>query len=94
MTWQQIVDKFIGYVFILTILYLCSQTLLQWNDTKRTEMVKEELRKEFEADKRETQKQIIRLELLFNDSVVTNKYRMDTLEKDIIKIKNKNKEEN
>lgn len=94
MTWQQIVDKFIGYVFILAILYLCSQTILQWNDTRRTEMVKEELRKEFEEDTRELQKQIIKLEILLNDSVVTSKYRMDTLEKEIIKINNKKKEDN
>ena len=88
MTWQQIVDKFIGYVFILAILYLCSQTILQWNDTRRTEMVKEELRKEFEVNERELQKQIIRLEILLNDSVVSSKYRMDTLEKEIIKLNN------
>lgn len=86
MIWK-IVEKVILYLFILAILYLTSQTILQGIDLRRTELVKEELRREFANDKRDLEKQIIRLELQLSNSTIATKDRMDALEKN----SNKNK---
>lgn len=86
MIWE-IVQKVIGYLFTLAILYICSQTLLQWNDTRRMEMVKEELRREFVAERRDLQKQIYYLEIKVNEFTISQTDRMDALESN----SNKNK---
>jgi len=52
-TWQQVAEKVVGYLFILAILYICSQTILQWDARREINIVKDELRKEFELDKRD-----------------------------------------
>ena len=86
MIWK-IVEKVILYLFILAILYLISHTVLQGIDLRRTELAKEELRREFAADKRDLERQIIRLDLQFNNSNIATSDRMDALEQN----SNKNK---
>lgn len=56
MTWQQVAEKVVGYLFILAILYICSQTILQWDARREIDIVRDELRKEFELDKEELEK--------------------------------------
>ncbi len=94
MTWQQIVEKVIGYLFILAIVYICSQTILEWDRRRELLIIREELRRDFELDRMELQKQITRLELKLNDSIITHKYRMDVLEKDIIESKHRKLDDN
>lgn len=84
MVWK-ITEKIIGCLFILAILYLVSQTILQGIDIRRIEVVKEEIRKEFEVDRRDLQKQIIRLELQVNNSTISADQRMDAIENNINK---------
>lgn len=79
MIWE-IVQKVVGYLFTLAILYICSQTLLQWNDTRKMEMVKDEIRKEFAAERRDLQKQVYYLEIRINEFTISQKDRMDAIE--------------
>lgn len=94
MTWLSLAEKVIGYMFILAITYMCSQTLLQWNNDQQIKQIRdevkeeqravaEELRKKYAEDVKLYTKEIIRLELQINEFTTTSKYRMDTIEKDI-----------
>ena len=87
MIWP-LIERIITYVFILGILYICSQTILQWNEKRHIEAVKEELRKEFESDRRDLQRQVDRVDSHLSDYNLSNKSRMDALEEQL-----KNKQE-
>ena len=100
MTWLSLAEKVIGYLFIIAITYMCSQTLLQWNNDQQIKQIRdevkeeqravtEELRKKYEEDVKLYNKEIIRLELQINEFTTTSKYRMDTIEKDITNINDK-----
>lgn len=79
MIWS-LAEKILNYLIILAILYLTSQTLLQWNDKRNIDLIKMELSADLEERQEELQKQIIRIETNQREWIITESNRMDSLE--------------
>ena len=82
MIWP-VIEKLISYVLIIAITYICSQTLIQINDNRRITAAKEELKAEFENERKDLQKQINRLEVMHNEANISTKQRLDVLQHEI-----------
>jgi len=79
----QLVEKVISYCFILAVFYVCSQTVLQWNDTTRINQIKDDLKKQFESDRQDLQRQINRLDINQSNYNISQQQRMDAIQQSI-----------
>lgn len=79
-----IVEKALSYCFILAMFYVCSQTVLQWNDTRRINELKEELKKDWETDRRDLQRQIDKIDINQSNYNISQQQRMDTLQQELV----------
>lgn len=82
MIWQ-LVEKLLSYCFILAVFYVCSQTVLQWNDTTRISQIKDELRKQFESDRQDLQRQINRLDVNQSNYNISQQQRLDAIQQSL-----------
>jgi hypothetical protein len=81
LTIWQIVEKVIGYCFIITMLIICSKTLVSWNDSRRIDGLRNELRKEFKSENKVLQDQIMKLQVTLDNYNISQTERMDVIEK-------------
>lgn len=82
MIWQ-LVEKLLSYCFILAVFYVCSQTALQWNDATRISQIKDELKRQFESDRQDLQKQINRLDVNQSNYNISQQQRMDAIQQSL-----------
>jgi len=85
----KVVERIITYVFVLCILYMLSQTALQWNRDRQLDLFKQEIRKELEDEIKDLQKDIIRQEVKGDNTNLALTSRLNVLEEAITKINNK-----
>jgi len=76
----EIVQKTISYLFIIAILYISSQTLLQWSDIRRIENIKIEIQRDFKEREKDMDKQLYFIEAKVNDYIITETRRLDTMQ--------------
>lgn len=79
MIWK-VVEKTITYIFILGILYILSQTTLQWNRDAEMQLFKIEMRREMQEEMRDLTKNIIRQEVNSNNTNIALTGRVNAME--------------
>ena len=79
MIWK-VVERTITYIFILGILYILSETILQWNRDAELQLFKIEMRREIQEEMRELTKNVIRQEVNSNNTNIALTGRVNAIE--------------
>jgi hypothetical protein len=76
----KVVERTITYIFILGILYILSETILQWNRDAELQLFKIEMRREIQEEMRELTKNVIRQEVNSNNTNIALTGRVNAIE--------------
>lgn len=84
MLWQ-ILEKVVGYCFILSIIYIISNTVVTISDQSRILTIKEELRVELKKENERLKERVIRVEVKQDEYSINQRERVESLEQTIRK---------